>query len=199
MWTNEQRIAISQYLTNVCMALPIDIAQAGCRYQAVSSWCRAKITNHTKQTIAWTYMFTLVHCYKMVTTWFLLNTVLLSLAILISSYTLPSHHSICHWMNSKANYQSSNVFTITDHLLQLLKLSAVLKTFCQSLSTIITNAVTIKTVCEQMYKEHSQVIRFCDVCASLVCILVISLTEDRKGEPIFNTTNTVSSKWLNVS
>ena len=60
------------------------------------------------------------------------------------------------------------MFTITDNLLQLLKLSAVLETFCQSLSTIITNAVTTKTACGQMYKEHSQVIRFCDVCASLV-------------------------------
>ena len=88
------------------------------------------------------------------------------------------------------------MFTITDHLPQLLKLSAVLETFCQSFSTITTNLVHKKTACEQMYKEHSQVIRFCDVCASLLCILIISL---EKGEPIFNTTDTVSSKWLSVS
>ena len=68
-----------------------------------------------------------------------------------------------------------NEFTITDHLPQHLKVSAVLETSCQSLSTIITNAVTIKTACEQMNKEYSQLIRFYDVCVSLVCILIISL------------------------
>ena len=73
-----------------------------------------------------------------------------------------------HYHNELKGKVEVNVFTITDHLLQLLKVSAVLETICQSLSTIITNAVTTKTACGQMYKEHSQVIRFCDVCASLV-------------------------------
>ena len=76
------------------------------------------------------------------------------------------------------------MFTITDHLLQLLKVSAVLEN-CQSLSTIITNLVTLKTACEQMYKTYSQLIRFYDVCASLVCILIISLTEDREKETLY--------------
>ena len=75
------------------------------------------------------------------------------------------------------------MITITDHLPQLLKVSAVLETFCQSLSTIITNVVIIKTACEQLNeKEHSQVIR---CCVSLVCILIISLTEDRERESLF--------------
>ena len=46
-----------------------------------------------------------------------------------------------------------NAFTITDHLLQLLKVSAVLETFCQSLSTSITNPVMTETACEQMNKK----------------------------------------------
>ena len=79
------------------------------------------------------------------------------------------------------------MFTITDHLHQHLKVSAVLETSCQSLSTITTNAVTIKTACEQMNKEYSQLIRFYDVCVSLVCILIISLTEDREKESLYST------------
>ena len=38
-----------------------------------------------------------------------------------------------------------------------------------------------------MYKERSQVIRFCDVCTSLVCFLVISLAEDREKESLYST------------
>ena len=71
-----------------------------------------------------------------------------------------------HYHNELKGKVEVNVFTITDHLLQLLKVSAVSETFCQSLSTIITNVVMIKTTCEYMYKEHSQLIRLYDVCVS---------------------------------
>ena len=43
---------------------------------------------------------------------------------------------------------------ITDYLLQLLKVSAVLKSFCQSLNTIITYLDTAKPACGYMTRQN---------------------------------------------